>query len=98
MNLSFTWLALGLGLVLATVLLQAGATRPDGDTTLPLLTMLIVAEFGFFLCAIGAGLGIRNLLKRKFSYSLLAAVLGCGVLAAGFLWLGLALWPGGFPG
>ncbi len=97
MKNSFPWLALGLGLLLAVVLLQTGATRPDGEHSLPLLTMLIMSEFGFFLCAIGAGLGIRTLLKQEFSYSLLAVVLGCCVLAAGFLWLGIVLWPGGFP-
>lgn len=97
MKFSFPWLALGLGLILAMVLLQTGAARPDGEHTLPLLTMLVMSEFGFFLCAIGAWLGIRTLLKTAFSMSLLAVVLGCSVLAAGFLWLGIALWPGGFP-
>ena len=98
MKLSFPWLALGLGLLVAVILLQTGATRPDGEHALPLLTMLVMNEFGFILCAIGAGLGIRNLLKQEFSFSLFAVVLGCSVLAAGFLWLGIVLWPGGFPG
>jgi hypothetical protein len=62
-NLSFPWLALGLGLLVAVGLLSSGALSPDGNYSLPLLTMLIVNEFGFFVTAIGAGVGINRLLK-----------------------------------
>ena len=86
MTVPFPWLALGIGLLIA--LLQLGA----GDR-LPLLTRLIVAEFGFFLTLIGAGLALRDLRAGGLRATLLLAAVGCGLLAAGFLWLGLQLWP-----
>jgi hypothetical protein len=97
-NLSYPWLALGLGLLVAFGLLQAGALPADGNYALPMLTMLIINEFGFFVTAIGAGVGINKLLAGGVRPPLLLATLGCAVLAAGFLYLGIKLWPGGFPG
>lgn len=98
MRISFPWLALGLGLLIALVLITTGAVGPEADRRLPLLTLLIVTEFGFFLTAIGAGLALRSLKRHSFSVSVIISALGCGMLTAGFLWLGLELWPGGFPG
>ncbi|NNJ93459.1 MAG: hypothetical protein HKP57_01800 [Halobacteria archaeon] len=94
---AFPWIALSLGLLVMVTLLGAGALRPAEEYGLPLLTMLIVDEFGFFLTAIGAGVGISALLKQGIRASLLVTTVACGLLAAGFLFLGLRLWPGGFP-
>lgn len=93
-NLSFPWLALGMGLLVAAGLLSAGVFSPDGNYKLPLLTMLIVNEFGFFVTAIGAGVGINMLLKDGVQNSLLMIVTGNAVLAAAFLYLAIWLWPG----
>ena len=81
-NLSFPWLALGLGLLVAVGLAVSGAFSPEGTYKLPLLTMLIVNEFGFFVTAIGAGLGINALLK-KGANTLLAGVSHCRWFAGG---------------
>lgn len=97
-NFSYPWLALGLGLLVAFGLLQSGALPADGDYALPMLTMLIINEFGFFVTAIGAGVGINKLRAGGFRLPMLLATLGCSVLAAGFLYLGIQIWPGGFPG
>lgn len=93
MRWPFAWLALGVGLLIALVLLQTGAMGPETGRSLPLLTQLILSEFGFFLAAIGAGTGIRRLMSGGFHLGLFIAVAGCGLLAPGFLWLGLRLWP-----
>jgi hypothetical protein len=93
----FPWIALSLGLLLMVALLGSGALRPPDEHGLPLLTMLIVAEFGFFLTAIGAWIGSSVLSKQGIRISLLITTLACGLLAVGFLFLGLRLWPGGFP-
>lgn len=94
-DLPFPWLALGLGLLVAFGLIGAGALGPAEVYRLPVLTLLIVAEFGFFLTAIGAGVGINRLLAHGMQPVLLLSVLGCGVLACGFLWLGMQIWPAG---
>lgn len=91
---SFPWLSLGLGLLVAVGLAGSGAFSPDGRYELPLLTMLIVTEFGFFLTAIGAGVGINMHLKDGTGPTLKAVILANAVLAAGFLFVAIKLWPG----
>jgi hypothetical protein len=98
LRFSFPWLALGLGLVIAMVLVSAGAVGPESGRSLPLLTLLMVAEFGFFLNAIGAGLAIRQMLQHGLNAGVILSASGCAVLAAGFAWVGLQLWPGSLPG
>ena len=93
-KLSFPWLALGMGLLVAAGLLSAGVFSADGNYKLPLLTMLIVNEFGFFVTAIGAGVGINMLLKEGIQTPLLMTVTGNALLAAAFLYLAIRLWPG----
>jgi len=75
-------------------LLAAGALSPGGNYDLPLLTMLIVNEFGFFVTAIGAGVGINMLLKNGAQPSLVMVTIACALMAAGFLYLAIKLWPG----
>ena len=93
-KLTFPWLALGMGLLVATGLLVSGALSPGGNYDLPLLTLLIVNEFGFFVTAIGAGVGINSLVKDGAQPSLLMVIIACAVMAAGFLYLAIKLWPG----
>ncbi len=58
------------------------------------MTLLIVNEFGFFVTAIGAGIGINRLLKDGMQTVLLMVIIGDAILAAGFLYLAIRLWPG----
>jgi hypothetical protein len=90
----FPWLALGIGLVLAAVLIRSGAADPADGYGLPLLTLLLMAEFGFLVTAVGAFLGVRTMQRRGRSPAHLLATLGCAALALGFLMLGFSLWPG----
>ena len=93
-KLSFPWLAMGMGLLVAVGLVASGVLSPDANYDLPLLTMMIVNEFGFFVTAIGAGIGINALLKEGMLPALLMVTITCGVMAAGFLFLAVRLWPG----
>jgi len=93
-KLGFPWLALGMGLLVAIGLLASGVLSPEAEYDLPLLTMMIVNEFGFFVTAIGAGIGINALLKNGMQPRLLMVTIGCAVMAAGFLYLAIKLWPG----
>jgi len=92
---AFPWLALSLGLLIMVLLLGAGALQPVSDQALPLLTLLIVDEFGFFLTGIGAWIGVRSLRTDGMRASLLITSVACVLLSAGFLLLGVRLWPGG---
>jgi len=93
-RLTFPWLALGMGILVAVGLLASGVLSADGNYQLPLLTMLIVNEFGFFVTAIGAGVGINMLGKEGSNPVLLGVVIADAMLAAGFLYLAITLWPG----
>jgi hypothetical protein len=93
-KLTFPWLAMGLGLLVAVGLVASGVLSPEANYDLPLLTMMIVNEFGFFVTAIGAGTGINILLKNGMQPNLLMVTIACGLMAAGFLFLAIRLWPG----
>ena len=71
-----------------------GCAVTECQHALPLLTMLIVNEFGFFVTAIGAGVGINMILKDGVQAPLLLVVIGDAVLAIGFLFWAIRLWPG----
>ncbi len=85
MTLPFPWIAL----VVACGLALAQFAFPQ----LPLLTRLIMNEFGFILCLIGTGLAIRDLRAGTARRALWLPLLGCALLALGFLYIGLQLWP-----
>ena len=93
-KMTFPWLAMGMGLLVAVGLVASGVLSPDANYDLPLLTMMIVNEFGFFVTAIGAGIGINTLLKKGLQATLLMVTIACGLMATGFLFLAIRLWPG----
>ncbi len=84
--------------MIAIVLIAGGAVGPEAGRSLPLLTLLMIAEFGFFLNVIGAWLAVRQLIQQGLNPGVILSASGCTVLAVGFAWLGLQLWPGGLPG
>lgn len=90
----FPWLALGIGLFLSLLLIAGGVRTPEHAPMLPLLTQLILAEFGFVLTLVGAVQGVRALRRDGFGLGMLIATAGCGLLAAGLAVLGMSLWPG----
>ncbi len=94
MKRSYPWIALGLGLILSLVLMRYGT--PDGAAgyKLPLLTGLLMAEFGFLVTAIAAGICVRDLVKQGIEIIAIVLLIGNLILAANFIRLGLQLWPG----
>lgn len=93
MKFSYPSLALGLGLLLGLILMQFGLPGPEGEYRLPLLTLLLMSEFGFIITAVAAGLSARNLIRQGTQLQTLLLLIGNLLLALGFLWLGLTLWP-----
>ncbi len=91
---NFPFIALALGLALMGVLFKTGATDPDTELVLPLLTVLIISEFGFIVMAIAVLLGGQTLVKNGFDIVLGVVTLLCGMLGIEFLLVGLDHWPG----
>jgi hypothetical protein len=90
----FPWLALGAGLLIALLLMLNIQAGPD-QAALPLLTQLLLAEFGFVLNAIGVWVGWRDLRTKGRSPANLLVLAGCVVAALVLGLLGLSLWPEG---
>jgi heme/copper-type cytochrome/quinol oxidase subunit 3 len=90
---NFPFVALGIGLFIMLFVMKGSETGDDGTTTIPLLTLLIVNEFAFFLTAIGAYFGIRQIQADGLKPLNAPITLFCMLLSVGFLWLGIALWP-----
>jgi hypothetical protein len=90
---SFPYIASGLGLFLLLLVLKGSDVRDDGSTLIPLLTLLIVSEFSFFVNAIGAYIGVNHILHNGIKPVYGVVTLICIVLAAVFAWLGISLWP-----
>lgn len=90
---NFPYIALSLGLLLMLVVMKGSEIRDDGMTALPVLTMLVISEFAFFVTAAGAYIGIRHSLSTgiKPVYTIITAL--CILVSVRFLFLGIDLWP-----
>jgi small neutral amino acid transporter SnatA (MarC family) len=91
---NFPFVALALGLFLMGVLFKTGATQPGTEPVLPLLTVLIISEFGFILMAIAVFLGAQTLVQNGLEIVTAVVTLVCGMLAVEFMMIGLRHWPG----
>jgi small neutral amino acid transporter SnatA (MarC family) len=91
---NFPFIAFALGLFLMGILFKTGAADPNAELVLPLLTVLIISEFGFIVMAIAVFLGARTLVKDSFDIVLAVVTLLCGMLAVEFMLVGLKHWPG----
>jgi hypothetical protein len=89
---SFPVVALALGVLLQLLLFRFGRYG-SGEPALPLLTLLLISEFGLIMTGIGAYMGARGMFRTGFRPLTAVVTLGCGVLAIRFLILGLGYWP-----
>ena len=87
------YVAVGIGVPLMFLVIKGSETGSDGSTTMPLLTLLVVSEFAFFVTGIGAFIGVRHLRQEGIQpvYALVSVF--CVLLAILFMWLGIKLWP-----
>ena len=91
---NFPFIALALGLFLMGVLFKTGAADPATETVLPLLTVLIISEFGFIVTAAAVYFGARTLAKNGMDIVLGIVTLVCAMLAVEFMLIGFRHWPG----
>lgn len=89
----YPYIALALGVSLLIALSASSALAIEDRPALPLLTLLIISEFGFIVTGIGAIVGIRaiNTSPRKVMMALTA--LACAAMSARFMLLGIEFWP-----
>ena len=81
-----------IGMVLMTFVIGGSQLGPDGHTRVPLLALLAICEFAFFVCIAGAYIGYGHH-KQEANRQNLGMLLACIVLAVLFALRGLVLWP-----
>ena len=87
----FPFLALGIGLTIAAILLLGGAI--SGQLLLPLLAALLMAEFGFIINLAGLYFGYMAITQDKSGMPVILATVGCALIAIFLAWVGFTLWP-----
>jgi hypothetical protein len=92
-TINFPYIAATLGIMLMLVVIRGSVLADDGQTVMPLLTLLVVSEFCFFVNAIAVYIGIKHLIATGFQALYTATTILCALLAARFLFLGITLWP-----
>ncbi len=96
-TINFPYLAMALGLFLMALVIRGSELDSQGQTALPLLTLLIANECAFFLVIAGSYIGLKQLKSINFNvrlkplYSITTLV--CILLTIQFTLLGLKLWP-----
>ncbi|MDX1334467.1 MAG: hypothetical protein R3312_01680 [Gammaproteobacteria bacterium] len=91
----FPFIALGLSLFMAVVLLLGGAL--SGQLLMPLLAALLMSEFGFILNLVGVFLAYQSFSASR-SVAVMITMVGCVLMAVFFFWLGITLWPDNLAG
>jgi len=92
MKKSISWLTLGIGLVLALILVRFSPLSASNGFSLPMLTALLMSELGFIITAIGAGISVNDVLKQGVKLRPAVLLIGNLLLALNFLNHGLSLW------
>ena len=92
-TIHFPYIALALCSLLLLVVLRGSQLNTEGTTALPLLTLLIVSEFSFFVTAIGVYIGLSNIKQFGILSVYSVAIVLCLILAIKFTFLGISLWP-----
>jgi len=90
---NFPYLAVGLGLMLMLFILKGSETDNEGNTLIPLLTLLVFNECAFVLTAVGTYIGVRNfsIAENRLFYGVSTAL--CALLTVLFVLQGIKLWP-----
>ncbi len=80
------------GVLITIALIAAGATDPQSEKALPLLTLLFMCELGFLVSLGGAIYGFKLWQQQREQRFLLFNALGGIILAVALLLLGIKLW------
>ena len=90
---AFPYIAIGVGIVFMLLVIKGSEPNAAGVTQIPLLTLLIVSEFAFFVTGFGAYIGFKHVRATGIRPLYLVVSILCVLLATSFAWLGIKLWP-----
>jgi len=92
-KINFPYIALGLGLFLMLLVVFGSKTQGEAGTVLPLLSLLVMSEFAFFVTAIAAYIGVSHIVSTGIKPLYAITTLLCLLLSLRFMVLGIQLWP-----
>ncbi|MDQ6955594.1 MAG: hypothetical protein Q9M21_00210 [Mariprofundaceae bacterium] len=92
-KIHFPYLALALGLIFMFIIHMGSEINAEHITRIPILSLLIMNEFAFFMAASATYIGIKHMQSIGWSTSYTFIVAGCAVLTLRFIYLGIQLWP-----
>ncbi len=75
------------------VIILGGEANTDSATLVPLLTLLMISEFAFFMTAAGAYIGIKHIISTGIKPVYTITTILCGLLSVKFMLLGIDFWP-----
>lgn len=90
---NFPFIAVLLGSILTLIVFKGSGLRDDGKTLIPLLTLLLISEFGAIVTGVGCYLGVKHFFATKTISLSTVASLFCGFLFVVFISRGFSLWP-----
>lgn len=91
---NFPYVALFLGMMFMLAVTFGGQiNEATNNTRLPLLTLLVISEFAFFLTAIAAFISIKQMYVVGFNVKMAVVSILCVISAITFLIKGISFWP-----
>ncbi|WP_462320957.1 hypothetical protein [Halochromatium sp.] len=92
----FPTIALALAVPLLGALWLGGESPvadPESGPRLPLLTLLMISEFGLIICLAGSVLGVQHGRHQGWTGRQVLTTMGCGLAALAFLLQLIRWWP-----
>lgn len=87
---AFPLVAMLIGGFIQLVLMMTASE--SGETAVPILTLLLMTEFGFIVSVIGAFLGVKRIVAREHDLKLVLPTLACIVIAVMLALEGYEMW------
>ncbi|PCI42591.1 MAG: hypothetical protein COB41_09400 [Proteobacteria bacterium] len=92
-KIHFPYLALPLALIFMLIITIGSEINAAGITRIPLLSLLIMNEFAFFITAAATYIGIKHIQNTGLQTLYGTTTILCFALTVSFIFLGLKLWP-----
>ncbi|MDQ7004616.1 MAG: hypothetical protein Q9N67_06755 [Ghiorsea sp.] len=92
-KVNFPYLAVALCLTFLPIIIIGNSVGADGQRAVPLLSLLVINEFAFFIAAAGIYIGVQHMGNRSLLSLYGLAIMCCAVFLVAFTLLGIELWP-----
>ncbi|MDQ6954636.1 MAG: hypothetical protein Q9M20_04255 [Mariprofundaceae bacterium] len=92
-KINFPYLALPSGILFMLLVVMGSEINASGETRIPILSLLVMNEFAFFVSASATYIGIKQIQNIGSKAAYIAVTGGCGLLTLCFIFLGIQLWP-----